>query len=1276
MLKYININIGVLILFSIAGNLNAQEIRHLGVEDGLSNGYVTCIEKDSMGYIWIGTSNGINRYSGYDFRQYKISDYTHNADNNVAQIINHEGQLWVLGRNGVLLKYRYEFDDFEKIIYRPEMEFLSGTFLTDSNILIGITTGMAIIDLDRRTINNILYPNFSFVRKIVYRDGKIYSSSSSGLVIFESSNDKLKISDTLFKAKDINHFAIDNQNRIWAATENSGLLLSDRASSRKLDLFADQKKSYTVRFVSFNKQQEAVVAVDGMGLFIIDSALQVRKNILHNPDDISSIRQNRIHHIYVDIGDMYWLAVGEVGIDLFKEKNNPFTNISHVQNEKNSLHHNIVRSVFEDNEGILWFGTENGLSSLTPGGNWTNHNESLGLKGIPVLSVNLYLDNIVLGTYGEGLLKLDKAKKNVSNLFKESQNVVELVFTTYSNNNKLWVGGNRSPLSLYTNQSLTERFDISEVRTIVEGNGKIYVGGLNGLAEINPRNNSVRHYIDPETNIAEYSNVFALHFDSTRNCLWLGSGNEFYRQSLGQQYRKERFTPSGGSELGIIYSILDDHSGKLWLSTSKGLCSFNLDTKFFRDYSEEDGVKIKEFGFGASAKLQNGALAFGGPNGAVIFNPKLLPKDTSVSNIFISEFLVNGSKPDSAKVPLNINFLDDIELEYFQNSLSFRFEVLDFYGSKHNTFIWQLEGYDKAPVTSDNKRMAVYSKLNPGKYNLWVKAINADGFEGEQHFQLEIKINKPFYATWWAYSVYALLAGILIYLIILYIRASEKKRFYDEKIKFFVNVAHDIRTPVSLIQLLVEQLKQDKKETQQMDLINRNVTNLNNYVTQLLQFQKAERQKLSISVRKVNLKPMLEEIARDFQPLLEKKSMDLTPDVPEVDVWIDESKMSRVFNNLISNAIKYSEDGGQIKLKGEVNEKTIEVHVIDNGIGVPAKEQKLIFNRFSRADNVKETGIGIGLMLSKHIVELHKGRITFKSSKDIGSTFTVSLVKGTHHFSDNQFEKTEEKVDSNNYIDKTFGCDKLILLVDDNDDLRQTIRKDLEKDYRIIEASNGKDGLVLALEKNPDLIITDVMMPLLSGKEFCKIIKSNFKTSHIPVIMITALANVQHKIDGMKIGADAYIEKPFSIELLKVTTNNLLRTRQILSFAKDKDAFGKNLKPTPDEEFLSKVVDITKENITDHDFSIDILCDKLGFSRSNLFRKLKGLTGMSPSDLIIKIKLNHAEDLLRSRKNIRISDIAYESGFHDPKYFSTLFKKHYGKSPKEFIGNKILTIKN
>jgi DNA-binding response OmpR family regulator/two-component sensor histidine kinase len=585
-------------------------------------------------------------------------------------------------------------------------------------------------------------------------------------------------------------------------------------------------------------------------------------------------------------------------------------------------------------------------------------------------------------------------------------------------------------------------------------------------------------------------------------------------------------------------------------------------------------------------------------------------------------------------------------------------------------FQWQLIGSDENPILSEDSRTVSYSNLPSGTYILNITSFNADGVQSPHVYRKDIVIKKPFWKTWWAYIVYFVILGVLGLLLILTSRAKNQQRFSDEKIKFFVDVAHDIRTPVTLIQLLINQLPPIDSNKDAFELIKRNANSLSEYVSQLLEFQKSERQKLKLSVEEVKIKNLLKLLASDFQPLLEKKSMDLDVTSPDVNIWVDKNKMSSVINNLISNAIKYGEEGGSIKIFVKSNEENIKIKFSDNGLGVPEKQQKQIFTRFTRGDNVNHSGIsgsGIGLMLAKRIVELHQGKISLQSKENIGSTFIVELQKGSKHFKDDEIKNVDTIVSNFDKIPDIIGENKLALLVEDNEDLRATIKAELDKSYRVIEAPNGKEGLVLAIEKNPDIIITDVMMPLMNGKELCKIIKSNIKTSHIPVVMITALGGVEDKVEGLDVGADAYVEKPFSIEVLKATINNLLRTRQVLGNIAGKENIKKANYTSPDEEFLSTAVELIKENITERDFTIDVLCAKLGFSRSNLFRKLKGLTGMTPSDLMIKIKLNHAVELFKSNQNMRIADIAYESGFHDPKYFSTVFKKFYGKTPKQFM---------
>ena len=469
---------------------------------------------------------------------------------------------------------------------------------------------------------------------------------------------------------------------------------------------------------------------------------------------------------------------------------------------------------------------------------------------------------------------------------------------------------------------------------------------------------------------------------------------------------------------------------------------------------------------------------------------------------------------------------------------------------------------------------------------------------------------------------------------------------------------------------MVSQLSSEKNKFQNsLDLISRNTQNLSEYVTQLLDFQKAERGMLKLAVSKVDLKNILHRIVAEVEPLLKQKSIDISIVATKTYLWFDENKMSRVFYNLISNAIKYSEEGGRIEIKILANDKTIKIDVIDYGFGIPQKEQKLIFSRFTRGTNINNKGIsgsGIGLMISKKIVELHGGKIEFKSKENLGATFSVILQKGSEHFNEKDILIKDKDTNKSEFIEDDISSNIRILLVDDNEDLRVTIKEELEKKYTVIDAPNGKEALIIAVAKNPDLIITDVMMPVMGGKELCNIIKTNFQTSHIPVIMITSLTEVDDKVEGLEIGADAYIEKPFNMKILMATVNNLIKSRRRLNQIFNPNLEGKVKIKSADDNFLSEVVQIIKENIANSEFSIDLISDKTGLSRSNLFRKLKGLTNMSPVDLVIKIKLNHAAELLKTNKAMRMSNVAYESGFNDPRYFSTLFKKTFGKTPKEY----------
>ncbi len=1258
-------------LFFLSQTSNAYEIKHLGVEDGLSNGYVNDFEVDSLGYMWIATSNGLNRHSGYEIRNYTFNQKNNKWGNRVIDLINHEGELFVINRGGSIHRYRYEHDDFVLIGEAYGHDFISACLVDGSHMVIGMVNGLLVFDITTKRFSKVLHPELTYNRHLKAKDGAVYLATSKGIHTFRFHKGQLTKSKVYLMNMDIIHFDIDEGKRLWVGTENKGLIIiDDQEKVHRSDLFTSAGSYNTVRGIAFNKQGEAIVAVDRLGLFVMDSSLKVKQQFEHNPDNANSIRQNSIHDIYIDEFNTYWLASGETGIDILYNTNQPFRNIAHILNEKNSLHNNSVRSICEDHYGNIWFGTEDGLSRLSPDGQWKAFNQSRHLTGIPVLSITNYRDQLLLGSYGEGLMQLNPQNGRLVFDKQVEKPPHNLVFTSFVDGDEVWFGGTDGPVMCYVNGQLNQTYPVGSAKYFTKGKDEtMFVGCMNGVFKLNKRNVSHRRLtFSTETANNVLTNVFGLYYDQEHN-LWIGNDRGLFVYDIDTD-QVTQLSPENNKQLGIVYSILDDHRNNLWLAASTGLWKLDVKMGHFRHYDAKDGVMANEFGFGASAKLKSGELAFGGPDGAVIFHPDSVREYKNTGKLRVSEFLINGLRPDSNFIAKDINYQDELKLTYNQNSLSFAFEVVELHGPRKSIFEWQLIGYDEQVIKSSDNRIASYSKLSPGDYQLLVKAISPDGKYLDTDYHLKIEILNPLWLRWWAFVFYAFVILGLIALIITTNRTKQKQRFSDEKIRFFVNVAHDIRTPISLIQLLIEQLPKSEKSKETVELIMRNAGSLNEYVSQLLEFQKAERQKLKLKVQEVDLKKLLKSISNDFQPLLEKKSMDLELSSHDVNLWVDKVKISRVFNNLISNAIKYGEEGGSIKIKTELLEGKLRIDFIDNGMGVPEKQQKQIFTRFSRADNVRLSGIagtGIGLMLAKRIVELHQGHIYLKSQENIGSTFSVELLLGSGHFKDDEIIIKDEHDKAGHKVSDIIGENKLVLLVEDNEDLRSTIKTELEKSYRIIEAPNGKEGLVLAVEKNPDLIITDVMMPQMSGKELCQVIKSNFKTSHIPVVMITALSGVDDKVEGLEVGADAYVEKPFSIEVLKATINNLLRTRQALGQEADKAEEKKAHYTSPDEEFLSNAVQLIKENITDRDFTIDVLCERLGFSRSNLFRKLKGLTGMTPSDLMIKIKLNHAVELFKSNQNMRIADIAYESGFHDPKYFSTVFKKFHGKTPKEFM---------
>uniref|UniRef100_UPI0040499CD3 ATP-binding protein n=2 Tax=Flavobacteriaceae TaxID=49546 RepID=UPI0040499CD3 len=695
--------------------------------------------------------------------------------------------------------------------------------------------------------------------------------------------------------------------------------------------------------------------------------------------------QNSIYEIFVDKLNAYWIGLREGGINIIYQKDNVFQQIKHVLNNPNSINNNSVRAVYESKNGDLWFGTENGISKFS-NKNWTNFNKNPKLYNTAVLAINEYKNDLLIGTYGEGILKFNPKDGSVSLPDLEPKVPLQFIFNLVVFDENLWISGSDGPLMHYRQNKLISKYAIGLVRSIVQGYDDIYYAGTsNGFFEINDRNKSVRKLKGDFFN--SINEIQSLHFDQLNNAIWIGSTNGLYKFNLSDE-TIENSSEDSKKEIGTVFSIKKDNMHRLFLGTISGLWVYYTKTKLFRKYNDQDGLTIEEFGLGASTKLKDGRFAFGGPNGAVIFQPIDLEKDRPINDIFLGNFQINGKKPDTISLKKNINFLDEIELEFDQNSISFNFETIKFHGSKRNKFEYQLYGYDDDFKTIYGNEKITYSNLAPGKYRLLAKGFNAEGIQGDKELELKITVKKPFWKTAVAIISYFIIICFFIYLIYRVTKANIRKRTDEDRIKFFIEVAHDIRTPVSLIQLLVKQLINQENTKKSIELIQRNTENLNEYVTQLLDFQKIDRNQLKLSVTKVDLNECLANVVKDFTPILQERSLDIQMDVKNIPVWFDKVKMTRIFYNLISNAIKYSEDGGQIDIKAYLKNNNLSIEFIDTGIGIPEKQQELVFKRFTRGTNVSNKGIpgtGIGLMLSKKIIELHGGKILLESKENIGS---------------------------------------------------------------------------------------------------------------------------------------------------------------------------------------------------------------------------------------------------------------------------------------------------
>lgn len=1253
---------------------------------------VNALLTDSKGNLWVGTQNGLNRYlpESNSFERFQYNPKQKNTiSNNVVRCIYEDKQnnIWIGTDSGLnkLIDGKY----FER-------------FLSNRN-------GIA---------NNIV--------KAIYQDtdNTLWVGTQNGLtsIIFKNNTYRFKTythndrDEKSLAANDVNSITEDLNHNLWIGTHFKGLDLFDKTDETFKHFTA---QSGNKNSLSSNVIRKIRVLKDGKlwiatlnGINVYDPVNHLFNVYQHDPEDPTTLNQNSIYDILQDNAGSVWIGTYYGGINVYHANAIPFKVYKHYS-YKNSLSSNIISAIVEDGKHNLWIGTEaEGLNYYNrTTGRFTNFRSnpsenSLSSNLIKAISIDRNGD-VWIAAY-EGGLDFYSPKTGKFRNYKlgNSNNSLASNRVTCLLNDKegrFWVG---SKNGLYKYNSAENTFisliDSKEknhlsskaINFVFQDKAQtIWVSTSDGVFYLK-KGGSFFNKINLKSNKTILNNINCIQQDS-KGELWFGSYNQGLLSFNLKNKKVYIYNTAHGLPANNIIGIVEDNDGYLWISTDKGLAKLEAGT--FKVYTRRDGLPGNVFNYNSFLKDSNGELFFGGYNGMVSFLPKSIKENKKVPRVVFTGLKLFSKEvhigDQSKLISKSLPKTDEITFSYDQNIFSIDFSVLNFIKSGKNKYAYKLDGFEKHWNNTDIPT-ATFTNLPDGEYHLLVKGANNDGVWSKDIASINIIVKPPFWKTWWAYLFYLLLLAGIFFLFtrFLLMKALLKREHDINKIKldFFTHVSHEIRTPLTLISGPLEKIIQDTQENKSINRqllgVNKNVRRLSRLVNELMDFRKVESGKMKLNITSDNLVSFAKEIYLSFQQIAIQKGVDykFISSEKNIEASFDKDQLEKVLYNLLTNAFKFVPDAGEITLN-ITKADDIKIRVSDNGPGIPKESKPKIFTDFYQAGNSEERkgGTGIGLALSRSIAKLHHGDLILEDDTNITS-FCLILKTGNKHF---KKEDIKQPVNAESVEDYTLQSEieaadnqneekqgdndvpkPLILVVDDNSEIREFLISALNRDYEVLSAENGEIALALATGKIPDLIISDVMMPVMDGFEFCRNIKLDERTSHIPIILLTARSGDIHELDGLKTGADVYLTKPFSMQKLQLNVSNLLMLQENM-----RKKFSQQLTLEPlniliessDEEFLNKVLTLLEENITNTDFNVNQFASEIGMSTPVFYKKIKALTGLTVNNFVKSFRLKRAAQLLEQNAGT-VYEISYMVGFNDAKYFSKEFRKQFGQSPTEY----------
>ncbi|WP_226390318.1 two-component regulator propeller domain-containing protein [Penaeicola halotolerans] len=1317
------------------------KFERIGVKNGLSQSSVLSLHQDSYGFIWIGTRDGLNLYDGYVFDVFKheVGDSSTLGGNIIYDIAEDDrGDIWVVSENG-LSKYDRTlgiFINYELPQATYEATPFNVIYIDDKNqIWIGGRYGLFNFNQQSEMFEPQDDPIFNGIGMIsaITSDemGNIWVGGSRlGLYKINQNGKVEKVKTSYAQSYEARIEAIAFSDRgIWLGTYGDGLFLIDfsgkplahyHTGAYSKDLVLSNNN---IRVLQHDKEGQLWVGTFN-GLNLISDG-KISKRINFQEGDAKGLSHGSIRALLLDQKGSMWVGTYFGGINLFDIENQKFKHYYHVPTDLSSLSYDVVGAFVEDAEGNKYIGTERG------GINFVNKNKDTHkIIGNAQSTVKAILrdkqDQIWVGIFREGLHLLDKSQNSLikypgeqsSNYISLSQSIINCIVEDA--NNGLWIGTD-SDGGLYFFNTIRRQYEsfIGEdlvhdflknypVKNILQrSDGTLILATKGkGIVVFDPKSGNITPYEQGLVNgvsvrVDEFNHVF----EDADGTLWLASNGEGVFAFDPNSEELRQFHTGNGLANNIVLGTLQDDLGQIWFVCLDGLSKWTPHLgQTFKNYNFNSGFPLEEINEGAFYKLKSGDFLIGGSNGYVMLDPIKLESNSYIPPVVLTSLSISN-KEISPRDPTGIlskelNKTEQIVIDYFQSILTLEFAALNYIRPENNQYAYKLEGFDQDWVYSGDRRSVTYTNLPDGTYTFLVKGSNNDGVWNETPKTLEVIVLPPPWRTWWAICLYGV--GILLgFWIIRYnavkstqlksnlkleqLEKEKWKEIHDLKLKYFIDVSHEFRTPLTLILSPLEEIINSKIGDQwlksRLKIMLFNAKRLLHLIDQILEIREIETGHHKLNLRPVYLDALMQEVIDSFRAMADKRKIKLSyvkTDVREVPLLIDQDKLEKIFFNLLSNAFKFTEEGGEITvgLKLDKDDRYL-FSVQDTGSGIAPEDLGRVFDRFFKTGQ-NNYGAGIGLSLTQSLVNILGGEINVSSKFGEGTLFEFWLpfdpaTNQGNSASPEPFTKPIplEYQDTPLIISSEQSKEEkeLILIVEDHQELRRFLKDHLKNEFEISTAKDGKSGLEKVKRKGPALIISDVMMPEMDGFELCKAIKSTNELSHIPVILLTAKNSQMNRLEGLEYGADDYISKPFNILELKARIKNILINRKLLQNkyreARSDISSEESTKQGFDEQLIQKLYEILKENVDQPNLTVDFLGEKVGMSRVHLFRKLKALTGLSPSDFIKEYRMKMALKMLQSGK-YRIADVAYAVGFQDVPYFSKVFKKTYGQSPSVY----------